>query len=88
MPKQAFSLFCTCTRHTFNQVYRIRLNMIKVDLYCGWDSDATSNEIVAMEKTLLRNYCFFCRVATIVFSDFDMISDGNYSATVVIYLKG
>jgi hypothetical protein len=54
VPKQAFSLFCTCTRHTFNQVYRIRLNMIKVDLYCGCNSDATSNEIVAMEK---RYYC-------------------------------
>jgi hypothetical protein len=28
--------------------------MIKVDLYCGCNSDATSNEIVAMEK---RYYC-------------------------------
>jgi hypothetical protein len=40
----------------------------KVDLYSGCDSDATSNEIVAMKSDAIAKSLLFCRVATIVFS--------------------
>ena len=69
---------------------------LKVDLYSGRDSNATSNTIVAMEKRyyceiiafLLRRYY---RIQFVFPSDFDniffMILDGNYSATVAISLE-
>jgi type VI protein secretion system component VasF len=43
-------------------------HILKVDLYSGCDSDATSNTIVAMEKHTIAKSLLFRRVATIVFS--------------------
>ena len=65
---------------------------LKVDLYSGCDEQCNCCD---EEAILLRNHCFFCRVATIDFSlcclmiliIFFNDKNFNYSATVAISLK-